>query len=370
MITQEKINRGGSKLEITRALIEAGLDNEIPVPRSTYKYFGQSLDSILPEFHRMKKPVIVRGSHPNDYHGFIDVIPTKRDVTKISELEEAVREIEQTAESEDVKVHCEDWNQPYSKEVHVLIQEQGSSIVGSMLRHPNDKNQLRIEYFDIIDNINREPNSYASFDELGLSHISNIEISDNKISELMEMYKKLEKSGIIDTEWSHQVEFGLRPLMFYQARPFKKFQPKGDFSISYLHIPFGKIIRSEDCFGITPSEGIDLEFYFRDCHEFSPIFGAGLPLNRSYGLAITAKSRQSFSLGCKIGDIKVFCSPCLRNHYLSHFNYRFMKKAEISLISGLHYSNCYGKFNSEDFKEARVFADGKNGVVIPRKYFG
>src|SRR3989338_11113035 len=104
MITPQLIQRGGSKLEITRALLEAGID--MPIPRSTWKYYGQSLDSILPEFNKMKKPVIVRGSHPNDYHGFIDVIPTVRDVETVQELEIAIKRIEEEIESEDVKKHC------------------------------------------------------------------------------------------------------------------------------------------------------------------------------------------------------------------------------------------------------------------------
>src|SRR3989338_3680674 len=132
MITPQLIQRGGSKLEITRALLEAGID--MPIPRSTWKYYGQSLDSILPEFNKMKKPVIVRGSHPNDYHGFIDVIPTVRDVETVQGLERAVKKIESRMYDPTVKAHCDDWGQPYSPEVHILLQEQSPSpVFGSML---------------------------------------------------------------------------------------------------------------------------------------------------------------------------------------------------------------------------------------------
>ena len=64
MISDAIIQRGGSKLEITRAVIESGL--KIPVPRSAWLYYGQDIGSLRGSFNDMRKPVIVRGSHPND----------------------------------------------------------------------------------------------------------------------------------------------------------------------------------------------------------------------------------------------------------------------------------------------------------------
>src|SRR3989339_215015 len=125
MITEEKIKRGGSKLEITREVLEGRLD--IPVPISAWRYYGDDLAPLVNAFQGMKKPVIVRGSHPNDYHGFVDVVPTIRDVVSIPELEKAVRIIEDEVKSEDVRIHCEDWKQPFTPEVHILMQEQSRS---------------------------------------------------------------------------------------------------------------------------------------------------------------------------------------------------------------------------------------------------
>jgi hypothetical protein len=317
----------------------------------------------------MRKPVIVRGSHPNDYHGFIDIVPTRRDVYDRMDLQEAVLTIEHAMIKDEIQTHCEDWNQPYTSQVHVLIQEQTSNFVGTMIRHPNDRKQFRIQYLDIEDTgPGRDPISCAILDNLGFRHHSNLGFQDEEMIELMRMYKKLEVSGVLDKEWSQQVEFGLRPLMFFQARPFKKYQQKDEFDIydsPQRDIPFEKKITSEDCFGITPPEGIDLEFHFVRHYSFNSWNGPDLPLDKPYGLAVTSKSRESIHPGCRIGNVKVYCSPCLPNHYLYHSNYRFMKKADISLISGLHY--CSDR-SFEEFKESRVFADGERGVVVPRRY--
>ena len=53
VISQELIGRGGSKLEITRALLEQEAD--VPIPNSIWRYYGQSLDSIREGFERLKK---------------------------------------------------------------------------------------------------------------------------------------------------------------------------------------------------------------------------------------------------------------------------------------------------------------------------
>jgi len=188
MISQNIIRRGGSKLEITRALIERNVG--IPVPVSTWKYYGQDLDSIRRDFESMRKPVIVRGSHRNDYEGFIDVVPTYRNVNDFRELENAVRYIEGATESDDVRVHCEDWDQPYTPKVHILVQEQSrSAIVGSMLRHPHDRKQLIIQYFDMNDSgPMRSIMSSARIDKDGdFIYNSELGIHDEEIMELIKL---------------------------------------------------------------------------------------------------------------------------------------------------------------------------------------
>lgn len=372
MISQNLIERGGSKLEITRALLEGEVD--IPIPYSTWKYYGQSLDSILSEVQKMPTPWIVRGSHRNDYHGLIDIVPTVRGISTLSGLENAVKLIEGETASQDFKAHCEDWKQPYTPEVHILIQSQSKSpIVGSMLRHPHDRKQLRIECNELGDKSGVSHSKIGIFGDFHPN--SHLKIGDDEIKKLIEMYEKLENSGVIDAEWAHQVEFGLGPLMFYQARPFKKFQPATK-NLDYDFLDSLPHIRSEESFGIAPKEGIDVTFVVRDIPNLlGSSLTMDLPISEQYGLIVMGASRNSPPTGKKFGNLFVFCSSCHDFSYLFHGNYRLMKKADYSLIDiavkkegNLNFKPFYETVDLSDFKDSKFFSDGRSGFIIPKKY--
>ena len=373
MITQDLINRGGSKLEITRALLEAEVD--IPIPRSAWKYFGQSLDSIKAEFEAMRKPVIVRGSHPNDYHGFIDVVPTRKNVYTFSELEKKVREIEDAVASDAVRLHSEDWGQSYTLEVHILIQEQGSHFTGVMIRHPHVTERLMIQYQDCSRPRYMQVNASVtgSREEFFiLDFLTDIE--DRDISALIEMYEKLEKSGILDMSYSQQVEFGLRPLMFYQARPFMLFQPAREFRVEIPEqVPH--IETTEFPYGVTPEHGTELEFVVIDADGLAQ-FDRGTNTN-PYGLILVNKHFATdfkIPVGNRLGNLIAFCSPCGGHQFLYHNNYRFMKKAQYSMIEGavvlgdnwqqISDLNSGNKL-FDQFRRGRILSNGFENVILP-----
>jgi hypothetical protein len=78
--------------------------------------------------------------------------------------------------------------------------------------------------------------------------------------QLKRMYEKIEDSGILDPSYSYQVEFGLRPLSFFQARPFKKLEKAADFEVPRISVDEGiPYINSSLCFGITPKEGMEIQ---------------------------------------------------------------------------------------------------------------
>lgn len=71
------------------------------------------------------------------------MLPTKRNVTSVDQLQKAIQDIKETAASEDLAIHAHDWGQSFSPEVHVLVQEQAASpLMGSLLPHPQIGNLL------------------------------------------------------------------------------------------------------------------------------------------------------------------------------------------------------------------------------------
>lgn len=381
MITAEKIKRGGSKLEITREILESGLD--IPVPVSAWRYYGNDLAPLESAFQKMKKPVIVRGSHQNDYHGFIDVVPTIREVNTLPELGKAVKIIESGVQSQDVQIHCGDWQQPFTPEVHILMQEQSPSpLNGSMLRHPHKQAGYYLQYRDITDNgPSRYPCSYIVqgivYDDY-FHFFSWLELPNEKkmAKQGIEMFKKLEACGVLEKDLAYQVEFGLDPLLFFQARPFKRLQSAQDFKIP---MDLNQLaITSSDVFGITSEEGVELDCLIYDEQNLRTR-GWGRDFNKEraqikggFGLIQIQKFQHLYSspINLKLGDLSFYRSPCQAYDFLFHENYRFMKKADISFadtfVTGQgDRSSSYYQFG--DFKKVRVISNGNKGIAIPIK---
>lgn len=367
MITRELINRGGSKLEITRMIIESGLD--IPVPVSCWRYAGQDLSSIRKQFDKMKKPVIVRGSHPNDYHGFIDVVPTKPDVYIWQDLETAVRNAEEFMQQSSVKAHCIDWNQPYTPEVHFLIQEQSPSpFVGSMIRHPGTRN-IVIQYIHRkIYMEERGTVASAEFYPMGLIHDDEMGVKERELRALKRLYESLEASGLLEPSISYQVEFGLRPLIFFQARPFKPYYSLKKYD--FLNFKSESHITAPEAFGVTENNGAEIHFEILDLRALR---SHRVSSSDRYGIFSLEKPHLSVPIEATYGNLEVFCSACVCVEYLFHYSYRFLKKADISIID-FHYNgkgpdhSIDNKLYLADFVESKVFSDGKHALIVPAKY--
>lgn len=372
MITQHLIDRGGSKLEITRLLLEQGVD--IPIPRSAWKYYGQTLDSVLRDFNSFRKPVIVRGSHRNDYHGFVDVLPTIKGVFTLSELEAAIKRIEAAAASNDVQVHCEDWGQPYTPEVHVLIQEQSTSkYVGSMLRHPHT-GDISIQYFELVQD-GRAWASDAWVSEKGIDTLDSKNVPISEIEEIVRFYQTIESSGVVDNQFAQHVEFGMMPLNFYQARPFKRFENAKSFRVPRPTDETIPYIVSNTCFGLTDEKGIEINFDAADpiesrfCNDFD--IGKG---REEYGFILTHKTRRSFPVGKRFGNIRVYCTPSTSGAFLVHPDYRLMKKSDFSVVSytALNIKSYLLGYDRQElaknFQNSRLFSNGSHAIIIPVQY--
>lgn len=271
-LTSIPIEQGGGKLEVSKKLAEEGF----PVPRSQYIYYPdlEKKFLVLAAFRQLRKPVIVRGSHANDWEGYIDVLPTKRDVSTEDQLFRAIKDIKRRATEKDLEIHAADWNQHFTPEVHILLQEQSSSpLSGSMLRHPHVLDRVDVNYVDRVkysDNCSRYRPTFSLIRRNGrggdIYHggVDNVEtLSKHEINRIFEIYEAIENSGFFDKNWVYQMEIGLKPFMIYQLRPFKPKEPFQDFEVPITIDESYPSLRSNLNFGITPPTGIELSIFNR-----------------------------------------------------------------------------------------------------------
>ncbi|MDP2749782.1 MAG: hypothetical protein Q8O89_03045 [Nanoarchaeota archaeon] len=387
MLTDELLKRGGGKLEATRLFLENELD--IPIPKSVYLYAGQNLDSIKSEIEKMKTPLIVRSSHRNDYHGLVGALPTISNVTTFSQLESAVKQIEKFMKNPELKKFMQDEKEYFDREgithesteeVHCLIQEQSpSNFMGVMMRHPHNADEIIIRYCDSHDRTliaqQRDPISQARFNDIqGLRDICAFDtkrpFSDN-LRNLVEVYKKIESSKLLEKGWSYQMEFGINPDLFYQIRPFKKIE-KANFSIYSLHLDCPRLETSY-AFGITPKEGIKIPVIALHGDSFKQNVHARInDISKEYGVVLQKKmDGDELPLDVSIGNLHTFFTSagCFD---MFHGSTRLIKRAK---ISGAGYSGeGLGDANNwESFPEklsnyngdAQIISDGKSAVLIP-----
>lgn len=371
------IERGGGKLEITRALAAAGF----PVPRSEYLYYSD-LDKpnlLAACFRSFPNPVVVRGSHPNDWQGYIDVLPTFLNVDTEQDFEYAITKIKATAASDAVRAHAEDWGQPFSPEVHILVQEQhSSSLIGSMLRHPHVLGRIDVNYIDRDTYhpdygtthalIRRARSGKIDNKSADLVHIP--QLSDAEVEEVFGLYEQVEQSGLLDPEWVYQMELGFRPLSIFQLRPFKRREAAQDFELPDVYGTTFPTIRSRLVFGITPADGILLDFtagLYRDIE-----MGDLIPTDQPYGF-ITGKVRRSLATDIRLNALKAYVTPTPTAQYLEHGDYRLLKRAQFGMVEAIvrgtaSPADLFYAENLGVFEHAHLWSNGSEAVLIPEEF--
>lgn len=377
-LTSVPIEQGGGKLEVSRKLAEEGF----PVPKSAYLYYSdlERRNLVRAAFKQLRKPVIVRGSHANDWEGYIDVLPTRRDVVTEDQLFDGIKEIKQCAASKELEIHSRDWGQPFTAEVHVLLQEQSPSpLSGSMLRHPHVLDEVHVNYVDRVKYANHDSISKPTFsfirkdNRVGIYHggVHSHPISKGEIDRIFETYAAIEKSGFFRPEWVYQMEIGLDPFMIYQLRPFKKKEPAKDFKVPFTINEDFPSLRSDLCFGITPSVGIELSLLIMNPVDFYLSFSGD---NKPYSLLLTDKQLGTVPTTVQIKNLVAYFSRARTHSYLEHGEFRFLRRARYSFLnwystnvseSGLwkYYAN-----DLEVFRESRLWSNGNSAVLIPAEY--
>ena len=319
-------------------------------------------------------PVIVRGSHPNDHEGLVDVIKTVKNVFTPEGIENAINDIKLNASFPLVKSYAEDFEgQPYDGKIRIMIADQllNKNFLdavhvdrGSIIEHPHQRNTYLIELIP--------PNltPIAAFeravvrddeiihyiddgDEKTLSDDSATMFKNGDYKQLIDLYQLVQFSEFIPSDTSFQMEFGYTTtpekgkakVQFFQAMPFKKFEEPPYF--------LGDHDKSNyTCFGITPPEGLVLPLRTTS----NSIDDEEVDISEPYALIIY-KNTRSRSLSFQPKNMFAYLAVGARASSFEHNHYRWIKKAQVSITDNLQTGM------EKDTKKIRIISNGINSIV-------
>jgi len=152
---------------------------------------------------------IVRGSHPNDFQGLVDVLPTRMSPTTegIGTVIDAIRE---RAASAEVITYGRSENPSYDGRVIVGVQPYAAHRTGSIVEHPNQPGVYVISY------VNRNSSNKSGRDiqtamytpaTNRMEWLSGQRIGEQRAQAVTEMYRLVERSGLVRDDLSFQMEF-------------------------------------------------------------------------------------------------------------------------------------------------------------------
>ncbi len=321
-------------------------------------------------------PVIVRGSHPNDHEGLVDVLETE---TAGGEgvLEGVIRKIRENANCEAVHSYSRYEGRPYDGKTRIMVarettdldkyfedEESVAAMRGNAIEHPHQKGTYFVDIVYPVDfgdllfhfllrggRVLQQANDYRN---------PNFSFDRKKIGEILSLYRKVRDSGFIGSDWSFQMEFGWSEnphegkanLQFYQARPFKKFEDRT------FKLYTGENLYN--CFGMTERDGIVLPVkkvfpFNRDNDaEFQ-----GLP--HEYALVPADFYRvNAYPLTLQPRGMKAYVPASHESSgaMLEHLHFRFVRKADITVFD-VHPNSI--------FDNIRIISDGVSAIAEKAK---
>jgi hypothetical protein len=230
---------------------------DMSIPPYVIKQYGQPLDSVLPQFAKMKKPVIFRSSSPHEYGDFEGIFDSLKGVETVDELERAVRFVENSAMSPLAVEYARQNGFVIDEEMHVIIQEESpSKCAGTMMRHPNNPDVIFMHTTSgnpFSRNHSRFALNERTRRDAKITGTYSKGITKDDALRLAEPYRAIEGLTEIANDYSLFVEFGYPGFVFYQARPFKR-KCTADFPISQSISPLK--LYTDFVFGVTPPEGV------------------------------------------------------------------------------------------------------------------
>lgn len=307
----------------------------------------QDISVALEQFPENFERQIVRGTHPNDHEGLVDILRTKKDIETRFDLQYAIESIRENAQSEAVFSYNKYEGQDYDGKVAVMIQPMNHSLKrGSLVEHPHKRETYLIDLVDESYEIPTIERVVVNGDLIDVSRIMHPP-TDETVMKIVELYRRVRDSGFIPEDKSFQMEYGLNycyndkdEVIFYQARPFKKFE-KALFRLD-------KPVREYDCFGITPEEGLVLDVVRTENGE-----GVN-EMEQPFAMIVGNMSCQ-FSPLIQPRNLVAFLPIGSRVNSLEHDTYRWLMKAKVSLLSVYRE---YGGIRTGD--KLKIICDGLN----------
>lgn len=292
------------------------------------------IEGVLPR--HIQDNWILRGTHPNDHEGFVDILDSDKligfDETRQTVLEKFKTYIEvlrDNAKRPEIFDYSKYEGQDYDGEIGIVIQPLNPGRRGSVVEHPNERGTYLIDI--VTKNIGCDVDSLDRLtvigDKIDEQHSNVIvRIGHEELAEkIVTLYDRVRGTEYIPPESSFQMEFGINEggfdkerVLFYQARPFLKFEePPFKLGDDW----WGKY----SCFGITPEEGVTLPvvktFHQHDVNEIPHDF-AWVIQNMTARMSAHARPR----------NMRAFLPIGLRVNSLEHNTYRWIRKADVSIL--------------------------------------
>ena len=315
--------------------------------------------------------MIVRGSHPNDHEGLVDVIQSRGDIRTRKDVEDAIKVIRWEANQPKVFSYNKFEGQPYDGRIRIQISDQlsdvyiakeGVAIKGSVVEHPHKRETYIVEVaiptvskYRILERVVVEgENIVHCMTDGNVADLSQLDsmFDSGEYKKVIDLYTLVKFSEFVPEDTSFQMEFGhtrtpkkgKSNAQFFQARPFKKFE-KPPYRLGN-HDKSGYM-----CFGITPEEGIVLPLGVLGEYNDTEI----MRITEPYALLILYNSR-SMDLSFQPRHMHSYLAFGPRSASLEHNHFRWIRKAEVSVLDR-------EQTRALDGKKIRIISNGINSIV-------
>lgn len=341
-LAKKYLDKGGSKAG-TRAFLDETQDGKFREHLPTGSHYlppDGDIEELLSKLDE-ESPKIVRGCHPLDFYGMVDVIPSLAYLIRTkAEVRSAIKKVLQWSKGEDVASYMEyETGEPFDKKIGILVQDfypktWGDPRSGSIIEHPHKRGFFRI--FD------RTEETYNSD---GVPHDRSAVWKDAQAERVIKLYRKVQESGLIPSTHSFQMEWVKQggSLWIVQGRLFKPFEKPGDFEVTYESLGDQlntHLTRDLSAFGITAPEGTEpmpradltLGYVTQDHIGTVREFIRSRKDHPAVAYAHNGFNGDHSSLPLEIqpGNLRVYL-PYHPSSVLEHGDFRWMQKAQVTL---------------------------------------